>query len=76
MRGKSRSSGLTNRAISPSQIRTLDAPGVNQNEHTNIIDWSGDNDRVAVGLADQIYMWDSATCNFRRAGQRIILPYN
>lgn len=38
--------------------RVLDAPGFMDDYYLNLVDWSCAN-RVAIGLADMVYVWDA-----------------
>ncbi|KAL6452652.1 CDH1 APC/C activator protein CDH1 [Candida maltosa Xu316] len=48
------------RTISKVPYRVLDAPELSDDFYLNLVDW-GQQDVLAVGLGDSVYLWDGAT---------------
>lgn len=48
------------RSISKVPYRVLDAPELSDDFYLNLVDW-GQQDILAVGLGDSVYLWDGAT---------------
>ncbi|KAI9247862.1 WD40-repeat-containing domain protein [Sporodiniella umbellata] len=48
------------RCLSPSPIKVLDAPELVDNFYLNLLDW-GKNDLLAVGLGQEVYLWNPST---------------
>ena len=53
------------RAISKVPYRVLDAPELSDDFYLNLVDW-GQQDVLAVGLGDSVYLWDGATQSVER----------
>ena len=52
------------RYVETSVDKILDAPNVEQDFNINILDW-GENNIIAVALANQIFMWNAETSEIK-----------
>ncbi|GAA5801900.1 hypothetical protein HPULCUR_007358 [Helicostylum pulchrum] len=48
------------RSISPTAIKVLDAPDLQDDFYLNLVDW-GTNNSLAVGLGSSVYLWNANT---------------
>jgi cell division cycle 20-like protein 1 (cofactor of APC complex) len=54
--------------ISTNAYKMLDAPGLRNDFYVHLLDWSSTN-LLAVGLEENLYLWEGNTCKVKRIGE-------